>query len=44
MRITTLGEAMQDGQAGQIIQVRNVESKKIVLGKVVAASLVEVDY
>jgi flagella basal body P-ring formation protein FlgA len=44
LRVVALGEALQDGGAGQSIRVRNVDSKSIVLGRVVEHSLVEVDY
>jgi flagella basal body P-ring formation protein FlgA len=44
MRVTALGEALQDGGAGQSIRVRNVDSKNVILGRVVDRSLVEVDY
>jgi len=44
MRVTALGEALQDGGAGQCIRVKNVDSKNVILGRVVDRSLVEVDY
>lgn len=44
MRVTALGEALQDGGAGQFIRVKNVDSKNVILGRVVDRSLVEVDY
>lgn len=44
MRVTMIGEALQDGRAGQIIRVRNVESKKEVVGRVVDRHLIEVDF
>jgi flagella basal body P-ring formation protein FlgA len=44
LRVVALGEALQDGSPGQPIRVRNVDSKSIVLGRVVDRSLVEVDY
>jgi flagella basal body P-ring formation protein FlgA len=43
-RVTALGEALQDGRAGQVIRVRNVDSRKIVSGRVVDRNLVEVDF
>jgi flagella basal body P-ring formation protein FlgA len=42
MLVTTVGEAMQDGRAGDIVQVRNVDSKRVVQGRVVAEGIVEV--
>jgi flagella basal body P-ring formation protein FlgA len=44
MRVSMLGEALQDGRAGQLIRVRNVDSKSVVVGRVVDRSLVEVDF
>jgi flagella basal body P-ring formation protein FlgA len=44
MRVTALGEALQDGSAGQFIRVKNVDSKNVVLGRVADRALVEVDY
>lgn len=44
MRVTALGEALQDGGAGQCIRVKNVDSKNVILGRVVDRALVEVDY
>jgi flagella basal body P-ring formation protein FlgA len=44
LRVVALGEALQDGGAGQSIRVRNVDSKSIILGRVVDRSIVEVDY
>lgn len=44
LQVTAVGEAMQDGRAGQRIRVRNVDSQKIVQGRVVDRSVVEVDY
>jgi flagella basal body P-ring formation protein FlgA len=44
LQVIALGEALQDGRAGQSISVRNVDSKKVVLGRVVERSIVEVDY
>jgi flagella basal body P-ring formation protein FlgA len=44
MQVKTRGEALQAGHAGQLIQVRNLESKAIVTGRVVNRSTVEVDY
>ncbi len=44
MQVKTRGEALQDGRIGQRIQVRNLDSKNIVTGKVVDGSTVEVEY
>ncbi len=44
MRVTALGEALQDGSVGQFIRVKNVDSKSVILGRVVDRSLVEVNY
>jgi hypothetical protein len=43
-RVTALGEAQQDGRAGQLIRVRNVDSNRIISGRVVDQRVVEVDY
>ncbi len=43
-RIEALGEAQQDGRLGEIIRVRNVESNRVVHGRVDAGGLVLVDY
>lgn len=44
LRVTALAEAQQDGRAGDRIRVRNVDSKKEVVGRVVGRGLVEVEY
>ena len=44
LQVSTAGEALQDGRAGQLIRVRNVDSNHIVLGRVVDRSVVEVDF
>jgi flagella basal body P-ring formation protein FlgA len=43
-RVEALGEAQQDGRAGEVIRVRNVESNRIVFGRVEAGGMVVVDY
>jgi flagella basal body P-ring formation protein FlgA len=43
-RIEAMGEAQQDGKLGQIIRVRNVESNRIVHGRVEAGGIVTVEY
>jgi flagella basal body P-ring formation protein FlgA len=40
--LTTLGESMQDGHPGEIIRVRNIDSNRIVQGRVTGPSVVEV--
>ncbi len=44
LQVKARGEAMQNGRAGQLIQVRNTDSKAIVTGRVVDRSTVEVEY
>jgi flagellar basal body P-ring formation protein FlgA len=43
INIIVNGEAQENGRLGQLIKVVNMESKKIVLGRVTERSLVEVD-
>lgn len=42
MEVTAIGQAMQDGCEGQLIRVQNANSNRIVLGKVLNESTVEV--
>lgn len=44
VRVTALAEAQQEGRLGQTIRVRNVDSNKIISGKVVDRNMVEVVY
>lgn len=44
LQVKTRGEAMQSGRVGQTIQVRNLDSKAAVTGRVVDRSTVEVEY
>ena len=44
LRVTAKGEAQQDGRAGEKIRVRNVDSRKEIVGRVVERGLVEVEY
>lgn len=44
LQVKTRGEALQNGRVGQAIQVRNLDSKSIVTGRVVDRSTVEVEY
>jgi flagella basal body P-ring formation protein FlgA len=43
-RIEAIGEALQDGGSGEVIRVRNVESNRIVSGKVESRGIVVVGY
>ena len=42
MEVTASGQTMQDGYSGQLIRVRNVNSNKIVLGKIIDEEKVQV--
>jgi hypothetical protein len=44
MRVTALGEALQEGRKGETVRVRNVDSSKVVAGRVADAQVVEIDY
>jgi flagella basal body P-ring formation protein FlgA len=44
LQLVTIGESLQDGQRGQLIRVRNVDSRKVVVGRVVDHAMVEVEY
>jgi Chaperone for flagella basal body P-ring formation len=44
LRITTTGESLQDGKIGQLIRVRITDSPKIVAGRVLDRSTVELEY
>jgi flagella basal body P-ring formation protein FlgA len=44
LQVKTRGEALQSGRIGQMIQVRNLDSKATVTGRVVDGSTVEVEY
>ncbi|HTU88748.1 MAG TPA: flagellar basal body P-ring formation chaperone FlgA [Gemmataceae bacterium] len=44
LQVKTRGEALQDGRIGQAIQVRNLDTKSVVTGRVVDRSTVEVEY
>jgi len=42
--VVTNGEALQDGRLGQLIRLRNLDSRNIVVGRVVDRSVVEIEY
>ena len=42
MRLTATGIVMQDGADGDVVQVTNTATKKIVQGRVIGPNLVEV--
>lgn len=42
LMVSMIGEAMERGRVGDLIRVRNVDSKKEVLGRVISASQVEI--
>ena len=44
LRISTSGEALQEGRAGQTIRVRNTSSNRVIQGRVVERGVVEVDF
>ena len=44
LRVVTSGESLQDGRAGQTVRVRNVDSQRIILGRVIDRSVVQVLY
>ncbi len=44
LQVKTRGEALQSGRVGQMIQVRNLDSKTTVTGRIVDGSTVEVEY
>jgi flagella basal body P-ring formation protein FlgA len=41
--VIATGEALQDGRAGQLVRVRNIESKAVKVGRVADKSIVEID-
>jgi flagella basal body P-ring formation protein FlgA len=43
-RVEALGEAQQEGRVGDIIRVRNVESNRVVHGRIEAGGIVVVEY
>lgn len=43
VNVVARGEAMQEGKMGQVIRVQNVDSKKVVTGRVTGPDTVEVD-
>ena len=44
LRVTVVGEAQQEGKIGQMIRVRNTDSGKIIMGRVLDRATVEVEY
>ncbi len=42
--VRTKGKALQNGRIGEMIKVQNLSSKKVIVGKVVSASEVEVNF
>ena len=44
LKVVTHGEAMEDGRLGQLIRLRNVDSSRVVHGRVVDRAVVEVDF
>ena len=43
-RLEALGEALQDGRVGEVIRVRNVESSRVIHGRVQPSGMVLVEY
>lgn len=43
LNVVARGEAMQDGKMGQVIRVQNVDSKKVVTGRVTGPDTVEIN-
>jgi flagella basal body P-ring formation protein FlgA len=43
-RVEATGEAMEDGRAGQVIRVRNVESNRVVRGRVETSGVIVAEY
>jgi flagella basal body P-ring formation protein FlgA len=44
LRVTAMAEAQQDGRRGERIRVRNVDSKKELVGRVIERGMVEIDF
>lgn len=44
LAISIMAKALQDGQLGDVIRMENVDSKKVVMGKVTGKNQVEVQY
>jgi flagella basal body P-ring formation protein FlgA len=42
--ITSIGEALGNGSRGAMIRVRNVQSRKIVGGKIISPGVVEMEF
>lgn len=43
-RVEAMGEAQQDGKIGQVIRVRNLDSNRVVYGRVESSGVVTVEY
>jgi flagella basal body P-ring formation protein FlgA len=43
LRITTLGQARQDGRKGEVIKVRNISSNKEIYGRVIDANTIKIE-
>jgi flagella basal body P-ring formation protein FlgA len=44
LSVSVLGEALQDGRAGELIRLRNVDSQRIIMGRVVSPNEVRVPF
>jgi flagella basal body P-ring formation protein FlgA len=44
LQIEAMGEALQDGHAGDLVRVRNIDSKIVVVGRVIDRATVQVAY
>jgi hypothetical protein len=44
IRLVAVGEALQEGRRGEMVRARNVDSGKMVAGRVADAQVIEVDY
>ena len=44
LHVSAFGEALQDGRNGQMVRVRNIDSNRIVVGRVIGRDVVEVEH
>lgn len=44
LSVSVLGEALQDGRVGELIRLRNVDSQRIIMGRVVSANEAKVQF